>query len=85
VKFPQLIYTLIGISIGIMFPVGATILEMYTSNINFNYEDVVALHKFNILLMVIDTAPVFLGIFAFITGINQYKSEENNRKYRNKH
>ncbi|WP_161803237.1 hypothetical protein [Clostridium homopropionicum] len=30
--------------------------------------------------MVIDTAPIFLGIFAFIAGINQYKSEENNRK-----
>lgn len=75
-----IIYTLIGIGIGIMFPVGATIIEMYASNIKINYEDVVILHKANMLLMVIDTAPIFLGIFAFIAGMNQHKSEENNRK-----
>lgn len=75
-----IIYTLIGIGIGIMFPVGATIIEMYASNIKINYEDVVILHESNMLLMVIDTAPIFLGIFAFIAGMNQHKSEENNRK-----
>lgn len=56
-----IIYTLIGICIGIMFPVGATILEMYASNIKINYEDVVILHKANMLLMVIDTAPAYLS------------------------
>lgn len=73
-------YTLIGILFGIMFPLLATILEIHTKSMKLNYEHIAYLHKSNALLMMIDSAPIFLGIFAFIAGINQYKAEENNRK-----
>lgn len=73
-------YTLIGILFGIMFPLLATILEIHTKSMKLNYEHIVFLHKSNALLMMIDSAPIFLGLFAFIAGINQYKAEENNRK-----
>ncbi len=73
-------YTIIGIIFGFMFPLLATILEMHTKNMVFNYEHIAFLHKSSALLKMIDSAPIFLGLFAFIAGINQYKAEENNVK-----
>ena len=73
-------YSIIGIIFGFMFPLLATILEMHTKNMVFNYEHIAFLHKSSALLKMIDSAPIFLGLFAFIAGINQYKAEENNVK-----
>ncbi|QAT39756.1 methyl-accepting chemotaxis protein [Clostridium sp. JN-9] len=73
-------YSIIGIIFGFMFPLLATILEMHTKNMVLNYEHIALLHKSSALLKMIDSAPIFLGLFAFIAGINQYKAEENNVK-----
>jgi len=37
--------------------------------------DIIQLHKLNKLLFMIDSAPIFLGLFALLGGINQKKSE----------
>ncbi|MCL6590239.1 MAG: GGDEF domain-containing protein [Firmicutes bacterium] len=41
---------------------------------------IIELHRINPLIYVIDTAPVFLGLFAFVAGVNYAKSEINKLK-----
>ena len=76
-------YFLIGVAFGFMFPVMATLLEIVLSDLNFNSSVIVSAHQSNKLLFMIDTAPIFLGIFALIGGISKSKAVElleTNRK-----
>lgn len=65
-------YLLIGIVFGLMFPIGAIMLEVITHK----SWDIIMLHKNNTLLYMVDTAPIFLGIFAYLGGVQNYKSIE---------
>lgn len=66
-------YTLFGVLFGLCFPVGS-VLFLFLINQLGDAESLVEIvrnaHK-NPLLFVIDTAPVFLGIFARLAGIRQ--------------
>jgi diguanylate cyclase (GGDEF)-like protein len=42
-------------------------------------QNIINLHLSNPLIYVIDTAPAFLGLFAFVAGVNYAKSEINRR------
>ncbi len=73
-------YTLIGVIFGIMFPLGAFVFEIFINNISFSLESVKIIHLNNKVLFMIDSAPLFLGIFALLGGISKSKSEISNKK-----
>ena len=67
-------YFLIGFLFGIMFPIGAILLQMFLGG-KFGFQGIIEAHIDNPLIYMIDSAPLFLGGFALIGGINQAKSE----------
>lgn len=73
-----IIYTSIGFLFGCCFPLGAYFLVSLIEKIPFS--DIVKLHDNNQLLYMIDSAPVFLGAFAFLGGLNQKKALINNMR-----
>lgn len=66
-------YTSVGIIFGLCFPIGAYFFEYIR---NGHMTSLYELHNNNPLLYMIDTAPLFLGIFAYIGGVNQKKAED---------
>lgn len=67
-------YFLIGFLFGLLFPIGAILLQMFLSG-NFGFQGIIDAHIDNPLIYMIDSAPLFLGGFALIGGISQAKSE----------
>jgi GAF domain-containing protein len=61
-------YTMAGILFGSLFPVIATIIKIRVSNLGINFSSILAVQTSEPLLWIIDTAPLFLGIFAFFAG-----------------
>ncbi len=59
-----LTYLIIGILFGACFPVGALLLESIISDIAFDLEGIALMHRENPLIYMIDSAPLFLGLFA---------------------
>ena len=70
----KLKYTIYGILFGLCFPLFALILQLTVDSKSFSIENIIQAHQQNVLLYMIDTAPVFLGIFAFFGGISKAKS-----------
>lgn len=69
-------YAWIGIAFGFMFPIGALILVIIMNHIPLGAGVLLEAHRANPLLYMIDSAPLFLGIFAYIGGVSKAKSEE---------
>lgn len=67
-------YFTIGFLFGVMFPIGAIILQMILSG-KTGFAGIIEAHKDNPLIFMIDSAPLFLGLFALLGGYNQVKSE----------
>jgi diguanylate cyclase (GGDEF)-like protein len=74
------IYTLIGIIFGFMFPIFSMLFWFILKEIPITFPNMINLHRSNPLIYVIDTAPLFLGLVAFIGGVNYAKSEINRLK-----
>jgi len=70
----KLQYTLYGALFGCCFPLFAIILEIATTDLHFNLSSIALAHKQNVLIYMIDTAPIFLGLFAMIGGISKAKA-----------
>lgn len=73
-------YFFIGVIFGMMFPIGAFVFEIYMDKLSFSIESIKSIHSNNKLLFMIDSAPIFLGIFALIGGVSKVKSEIANEK-----
>lgn len=67
-------YFLIGFAFGLMFPLMAIPLEIIISKLGFSFSSIAAAHQTNKLLFMIDSAPLFLGIFAWIGGVSKAKA-----------
>lgn len=63
-------YLLIGALFGLMFPLGAVVFEMVLQKST----NILGLHMSNKLLFMIDSAPIFLGLFAYIGGVYQERA-----------
>ena len=76
-------YLGIGMLFGLMFPIGAIALELILNQHSLSLQNIITAHETNKLLYMIDSAPIFLGIFAAIGGISQSKAlalnEENHK------
>jgi len=71
-------YTILGIIFGCVFPIIAISIELYYNKLDVSYINIKSLHQNNILLYMIDTAPVFLGLFSFAAGVIRSRLELKN-------
>ena len=63
--------TAYGVVFGFLFPLAATIIHCVLHKISVSPANIVAAHANNPLLIIIDTAPLFLGLFAALAGKRQ--------------
>jgi len=76
-------YTVIGIVFGVFFPLVGTAVELITQGLPPTIGNLVNIHSQNPLLWIIDTAPIFLGLFALGLGLRtawRIKAEKALRK-----
>ena len=71
-----IIYTLYGVLFGVLFPLAAWAFEFYSASLPLTRASLRAIHEKNTMLYMIDTAPFFLGLFAFIAA--RYKVSTDN-------
>lgn len=67
-------YTFIGIIFGSLFPIVAYIYEISSRGLDYSIKSISFIHKTVNLMYMIDSAPIFLGLFSMIAGINYAKS-----------
>lgn len=75
-----LIYGLVGVVFGLCFPVGAILFETYMQQMPMTISNIRLFHKNTPVLYMIDTAPIFLGVFALVGGISRAKAEQTNQE-----
>ena len=73
-------YALAGAVFGLLFPIVATLMRIANSNLPFALSSVVTVQVTDSLLWIIDTAPFFLGLFAFFAGQRQDNFQKLNLK-----
>jgi two-component system, sensor histidine kinase and response regulator len=71
-------YTQSGILFGFLFPIVATSVVLITSHQPFNFFSILQAQADQPLLWIIDTAPLFLGFFAYLAECQQKKLGEIN-------
>jgi GAF domain-containing protein len=72
-------YAVAGTAFGLLFPVVATLVRIVNSSLPFDFSSVVTVQTSDSLLWIIDTAPVFLGLFAYFVGQRQDSLQRLNR------
>lgn len=75
----QIEYLIIGISFGMLFPIFAWGYEFYSNNYKVSKINIHNIIQRNPLILMITTAPFFLGLFAFFGGIQRAKAEKINK------
>lgn len=68
-------YGVIGVLFGLMFPIGAVVFEGVLKGYELGLGTIYKAHINNRLLFMIDSAPLFLGIFALIGGVARGRAE----------
>ncbi len=71
-------YLIYGVLFGVLFPVMASIIVSYQEYGNLSFQNILAIQSENLLIWIIDSAPLFLGLFALKAGLIQQKVEEIN-------
>lgn len=69
-------YAIYGILFGLMFPCMSIVFECIRLDLDISFESVVFIHTNNPLIYIIDSAPIWLGVFALLGGISKAKSLE---------
>lgn len=69
-----------GVIFGLCFPVISTFFDMAVQGIEVNWANIVATQVNQPLHWVIDSAPLFLGLFAYWIGVRQEKLKIANKK-----
>lgn len=77
-------YALAGAFFGLLFPILATLIRVLESRLPLNISNMLVVQSTDPLLWIIDTAPVFLCIFAVLAGRRQDSLEHTNRLLRAK-
>lgn len=71
-------YALMGVLFGFLFPAVATVIRVAGKGIPFDLSGVILVQSTDPLLWIIDTAPIFLGIFAALAGRRQDRLQDAN-------
>ncbi len=72
-------YTIFGCLFGVLFPIVATGCQILILGLPFTLGSIRSIHH-NPMLRIIDTAPFFLGLFAYFTGNRQQQLEDQAEK-----
>jgi len=64
-------YTFFGILFGLFFPLAASLVLFHQQQLPLTMHNLTLIHQQNPLLWIIDTVPLFLGIFAYLIGLRQ--------------
>jgi two-component system, LuxR family, sensor kinase FixL len=64
-------YTLYGVLFGLLFPIGATIVDSSNSYGSLTWANILKVQSTNVLIWIIDSAPFWLGLFARIGGVSR--------------
>ncbi|MCK7516905.1 MAG: hypothetical protein MZV64_03860 [Ignavibacteriales bacterium] len=75
-------YAIIGAAFGFMFPIIGIALELITSQLSFNLPNLLHIQSTSHLLWVIETAPIFLGLFAGYAGYEKDLLIKTNKELR---
>ncbi|MDX1521397.1 MAG: GAF domain-containing protein, partial [Anaerolineae bacterium] len=71
-KYPYTaLYALIGACFGLLFPIMGMIILLILQAMPFTLSSLIELQRTEPLLWIIDTAPLFLGLFAMVAGIRE--------------
>lgn len=73
-------YAIAGILVGFAFPLIATLLQIAQSGLAVTFFNIISVQRNENLLWIIDTAPLFLGLFAALAGRRQDALAASNRK-----
>src|SRR5215510_8445617 len=73
-------FTLYGAIFGLLFPVVATLIRIAILRLPYSTSGMITAQQSDPLLWIIDTAPLFLGIFAFLAGSRQDKLQRANQE-----
>ena len=61
-------YALLGVLIGLAFPVLATVVQILTGTVGEGFAGILAAHRTLPLYLIIDTAPLLAGLAAYVVG-----------------
>lgn len=75
-------YAALGAGFGLMFPLVATSLSILVAQLPFSLASAITVQKSQPLLWIIDTAPIFLGLFAALAGRREDALERSNETLR---
>lgn len=75
-------YLLLGVLLGLCFPIIGTVIECWQRFHQITPAGLLAVQISNPLLWIIDTAPLWLGLLAFIIGLKQVRIERYNTHLR---
>jgi putative methionine-R-sulfoxide reductase with GAF domain len=67
-------YTLLGVIFGFLFPIFSSLIVFYDKGLAPTLGGLLFIQRNEPLLWVIDTAPIFLGLFSFFIGKNHAKA-----------
>ncbi|TPN82212.1 ATP-binding protein [Aquimarina algicola] len=73
-------YSLYGVFFGFLFPILATFIDISRLNLEFSWKSILYVQKSYPIHYIIDTAPLFLGLFALFGGRNLDKLKEKNQQ-----
>ncbi|EZH72162.1 hypothetical protein ATO12_24835 [Aquimarina atlantica] len=73
-------YTFYGISFGFAFPILATSIDIARLDLEFSWQSITYVQRNFPIHYIIDTAPLFLGLFAMFGGRNLDKLKEKNQQ-----
>ncbi len=66
-------YLIYGVLFGVLFPILATLIVSYQEFGGLTIQNIIAIQSGNLLIWIINTAPLFLGLFALKAGYAQEK------------
>src|SRR5512135_3008871 len=71
-------YAAAGAAFGLMFPVIATFISILEAQLPLSLASAIAVQRTQPLLWIIDTAPLFLGLFAALAGRREDRLQQTN-------
>lgn len=71
-------YAIYGVLFGLLFPIGSTIVRILDAGLPLTTSSAIQVQASDALLWIIDTAPLFLGIFAWLAGHRQDMLQKTN-------
>ncbi len=75
-------YAVVGAAFGLTFPIFATAISILVAQLPFSLASVIAVQRSQPLLWIIDTAPLFLGLFASFAGRREDALQKTNAALR---